>query len=124
MRLARVLVAGILAQPLVFGCFYDLPRTEGLGDGEIRGRAIHTDGTPITSARVLGLGTTRAAEAGDDGRFAVHGLSAGPVVLLVAADEDGDGTADAAARVTAVLKNAAIPKNATDGCAGTPPVVP
>ncbi|MBI1948867.1 MAG: carboxypeptidase regulatory-like domain-containing protein [Deltaproteobacteria bacterium] len=124
MRLARVLVAGIIVQPLVFGCFYELPRTEGLGDGEVRGRAVHTDGTPIASARVVVQGTLRAAEADADGRFAVRGLAAGPVVLLVTADDDGDGTPDAAARVTAVLVNAAIPKNATDGCAGTPPVVP
>src|SRR3990167_7280382 len=114
MRLARVLVAGILAPPLVFGCFYALPRTDGRGEGEVRGRAVHTDGTPITSARVVVQGTARAAEAGDDGRFVVHGLAAGPVVLLLTDDDDGDGTPDAAARAAAVLVDAAIPKNATD----------
>lgn len=124
MRPGRVLLVGFLLQPLVFGCLYDLPRTEDLGDGEVRGRAIHTDGTPIASARVVVQGAPRAAEAGDDGRFAVRGLSAGPVVLLVTDDQDGDGTPDAAARVSATLIDAAIPKNATDGCTGTPPVVP
>lgn len=124
MRLARVLWSGILVWPLVFGCYYELPRTEGLGDGELRGRAVRTDGTAVPSARITVVGAPRAAEATDDGSFAVRGLTAGPWVLLFAADEDGDGTADLAARVVAVLENAAIPKNATDGCTGTPPEVP
>ena len=124
MRLPRILLVGFLLQPLVFGCFYDLPRTEGLGDGEIHGRALHTDGTPVAAARIVVAGTPRAAEARDDGAFAVRGLTAGPWVLYITADEDGDGTPDSAARVTAVLVDAAIPRNATDGCTGAPPVVP
>ncbi|MCC7109652.1 MAG: carboxypeptidase regulatory-like domain-containing protein [Deltaproteobacteria bacterium] len=124
MRLGRVLTLGFLLPPTLFGCIYELPRTEGLGDGEIRGRAVHTDGTPAAAARVVVQGTPRAAEAGADGSFAVRGLSAGPWVLLIAEDVDGDGVPESAARVSAVLENAAIPRTATDGCAGAPPVVP
>lgn len=124
MRFGRLLVLGILWQPLLFGCFYDLPRTEGLGDGEIRGRALLPDGTPAAAARIVVQGTPRAAEAGDDGRFAVRGLAAGPWVLLVTVDDDGDGVPEAAARTSAVLVEAAIPRNATDGCAGAPPQAP
>lgn len=124
MRLGRVLTLGFLLPPTLFGCFYELPRTEGLGDGEIRGVAVHTDGTPAAAARVVVQGTPRAAEAGADGSFAVRGLSAGPWVLLIVEDADGDGVPESAARVSAVLENAAIPRNATDGCAGAPAVVP
>lgn len=124
MRLARTIAAGMLVWPLAFGCLYELPRTDGLGDGEIRGRAVRADGTVIASARVVVVGAPRAAEATDDGSFVVRGLTAGPWVLLVSTDDNGDGTPDAAARITAVLQNAAIPKNATDGCAGAPPEVP
>lgn len=124
MRIGRLLALPFLLQPLGFGCFYELPRTQGLGDGEIHGRALHTDGTPAASARIVVQGTPRAAEAQADGTFTVRGLSAGPWVLLIAEDADGDGTPESATRVSAVLENAAIPRNATDGCAGPPPVVP
>ncbi len=124
MPLARMLAVGFLAWPLVFGCIYDLPRTDGVGDGELRGRATRADGTPIARARVTVAGAPRAAEAAADGTFVVRGLAAGPWVLTLSADQDGDGTADLAARIAAVLEDAAIPKNATDGCAGAPPVVP
>jgi hypothetical protein len=119
MRMWRVLT--VLA--VFAGCDFDTSRTEGLGDGEIRARAVRKDGAPAVGAVVAVTGSDRVTQAGANGEVVLDALVPGRWILRLSEDDDGDGAPERGAYVSAELRRAGVPKNLTDGCSGEPPNV-
>jgi hypothetical protein len=116
MRLSQ----GLILATVFAGCVLPTDRTEGLGDGEIHGRAVRSDGKPASAALIALQGSSRVTTADADGAFAFLGLVPGRWLVRVTEDDDGDGAVERGAYVPVDLLRAAVPKNLTDGCAGAP----
>ena len=84
------------AVALLPACF-DLERTNGFGEGEIRVAVVDGEGSPVAGARVAIEGARQAALTDDTGLAVVGGLVVGDYAIRVAVDADADGVPEAGA---------------------------
>ena len=100
-ELLRLVVASLLVWAVLpgLGCF-ELPRLQGVGDGELHLRAVRGDGRAASEAVASIAGAARVARADVDGALVLRALDPGDMLLRVQEDQDGDGRADRAALVT------------------------
>ncbi|MDP2339539.1 MAG: carboxypeptidase-like regulatory domain-containing protein [Deltaproteobacteria bacterium] len=94
----RVVVVSLLAL-LASSCF-ELPRSLGLGEGNIQFRVVDSAGGPVGGAVVSVDGVPRISTSNDDGLVSVSSLLPGDQVLRVSVDDDADGAPDRAAVVS------------------------
>lgn len=80
-------------------CF-ELPRSAGVTEGQVRFTVRDSAGAPVAGAVVTVDGAARLAVSNADGLVSLERLVPGDYVVRVAVDDDNDGTVDRAAILT------------------------